>query len=124
MQYMIAMDHRSQNHHRYLPRTIDLVVVELLGLIHCVAILEPDISISLKSGKLDDNSRVILVLTSVVLIIEVLSPLLGLMLGSLPVEEVLTLGLGKLVDFSTGKACKHLLGKCVRDRLACKAMTN
>jgi hypothetical protein len=41
------------------------------------------------------------------------------MLGSLSVEEVLTLGLGELVDFSTSKACEHLLGKCVSDRLAC-----
>jgi hypothetical protein len=29
MQYAIAMDHRKQYHQRHVPRTIDLVVVEL-----------------------------------------------------------------------------------------------
>jgi hypothetical protein len=67
------------------------------------------------------NSRIVLFLASVVLIVQVLGPLLGLMLGSLPVEEVLTLSLSKLVDFGTGKACEQLLGKCVRNRLAYKA---
>jgi hypothetical protein len=66
------------------------------------------------------NLRIVLFLASVVLIVEVLGTLLGLMLGSLPVKEVLTLGLSKLVDFGTGKACEHLLGKCVRNRLAYK----
>jgi hypothetical protein len=106
---------------QYLPRTIDLVVAELLGLIHLVAILELDISISLTRAELQCNSRIVLVLASVVLIIEVLGPLLGLMLRSLSIEEVLTLGLGQLVDFSAGKACEHLLCKLVRDWLACNA---
>lgn len=54
-QCIIAMDHRRQYHHRYLPRTIDLVivvVVELLGLIHLVTILEMVVSISLRRAKL------------------------------------------------------------------------
>lgn len=49
MQYTIAMDHRRQCHHKYLPRTIDLVIVELLGLIILVTILELVVSISLES---------------------------------------------------------------------------
>ncbi len=55
------------------------------------------------------------------LVIEVLGPRLGFVLGSLLVKEVLTLGLGELVDFGPGKARKHLLGKLVRNGLACQA---
>lgn len=58
------------------------------------------------------------------LIVEVLSPFLGFMLGSLLVEEVLALGLGEPVNFSTGKACEHLLGKLVRNWLACNEIPN
>ena len=48
MQYTIAVDHRRHYHHRHLPRTIDLVVVELLGLIHLAPVLESDISMTLR----------------------------------------------------------------------------
>ena len=54
------------------------------------------------------------------LIIHVLHVLLGVTLGLLAVNEVHALGLGELVDLSTCKANEDLLGKLVRDRLACR----
>lgn len=63
--------------------------------------------------------RVILVLATVVRVVELLRLLLRLVLGSLAVKEVLALGLGELVDLSTGEARNELLGELVRDWLSC-----
>jgi hypothetical protein len=57
---------------------------------------------------------VVLVVLAVVLVVE----LLGLVLGLLAVEEVLALGLGEAVDFTTGEASEELLGELVGDGLA------
>lgn len=56
------------------------------------------------------------------LIVHVLGTLTSMMLGLLTVDPVGTLGLGKFVDFSTGKTSKELLGKGVVDRLALLAL--
>lgn len=58
------------------------------------------------------------------LIVKVLGPLLGLMLRSLLVKEVLALGLSELVDFGTGEAYEHLLGELMRDGFACNEEVN
>jgi hypothetical protein len=57
-------------------------------------------------------------LTTVLLLVQVFSVLLGLVLGLLAVEEVKTLGLEKLVDLGSGKTSKDLLGSGVTDGLA------
>jgi len=49
----------------------------------------------------------------VVLIIQVLSILLGVSLGLLTVDEVHSLGLSELVDFSTGDTDEEFLGELV-----------
>jgi hypothetical protein len=61
---------------------------------------------------------VVLVVLAVVLVVELLGVLLGLVLGLLAVEEVLALGLGEAVDFTTGEASEELLGELVGDGLA------
>jgi hypothetical protein len=68
------------------------------------------------------NSRIILIGTlslDVVLIIHVLDVLLGVVLGLLAVDKVHALGLGKLVNLSTGNTDKELLGELMGDGLAC-----
>ena len=65
--------------------------------------------------------RVVLVGTvvvDVVLIVHALCVPLGLVLCLLPVEPVLALCLGELVDLGTGEASEQLLGERVRNRLA------
>jgi hypothetical protein len=52
------------------------------------------------------------------LIVHVLSVTLGLVLGLLAVEEVLALGLSKLVDLSTSETSEELLGELMGDGLA------
>ncbi len=52
------------------------------------------------------------------LVIHVLNVLLGVVLGLLPVDEIHALGLGQLVNLSTGETDKHLLGKLMGDGLA------
>jgi hypothetical protein len=67
--------------------------------------------------------RIILIGTlvlDVVLIVQMLGVLLGVVLGLLTVDEVQSLGLGELVDLSTGDTDKELLGELVRNWLACK----
>jgi len=61
---------------------------------------------------------VVLVVLTVVLVVEVLSTLLGLVLGLLAVDEVLALGLGKTIDLSARETSEELLGELVADRLA------
>lgn len=55
---------------------------------------------------------------AIVLVIHVLNVLLGVVLGLLPVDEIHALGLGQLVNLSTGETDKHLLGKLMGDGLA------
>ena len=55
------------------------------------------------------------------MIIHVLNVLLGVVLGLLAVDEVHALGLGQLVNLSTGNTDKELLGELMGDRLACGA---
>jgi len=117
MQHIVALDHRRQHRYRYLPRTIDLVVVELLRRILLVAIQEKILA-QVKWYHTQYGLRIILFLASVVLIVETLCPPLGLMLGSLSVKEVLALCLCELVDFSTSKACDQLLCELMRYGLA------
>lgn len=56
--------------------------------------------------------------TLVVLLVHMLGVSLGLVFGLLAVEEVLALGLGKLVDLRTSKAGDEFLGEGVGDGLA------
>jgi hypothetical protein len=68
-----------------------------------------------------ESLRVILVsalAALVVILVQVLSVLLGMVLGLLAVDEVETLGLGQLVDLSTGEANEELLGELVGHGLA------
>jgi hypothetical protein len=65
---------------------------------------------------------VVLVLAAVVVIVELLSTLLGLVLGALAVDVVGALGLGELVNLATGDAGQELLGEGVVDGLACMCM--
>ena len=62
---------------------------------------------------------IVLVLAAIVLIVHVLGVLLRCMLGTLAVDEVLALGLGELVDFSTSEPDEEFLGELMLDRLAC-----
>ena len=59
---------------------------------------------------------------SVVLIIQLMALLLSLVLGTLLVEEIHTLGLGKAVDLGAGEAGEELLGELVGDGLAVSAL--
>lgn len=68
--------------------------------------------------KRKENSRIILVLAAVVLVVHALDLLLGVVLGLLTVDEVHALGLSQLVNLSTGKTDEHLLGELMGDRLA------
>lgn len=63
--------------------------------------------------------RVVLIVTAVVLVVEVLSPLLGLVLRPLAVDVVGALGLGETVDLGASETGQQLLGKAVGDSLAC-----
>ena len=65
---------------------------------------------------------VVLLTASVVLVVELLAPLLGLVLSTLLVNEVHALGLGEPVSLESGKAGKHLLGELVGDWLAVAAL--
>ena len=71
-----------------------------------------------------EDLRIILIsilALDVVLVIHGLGVLLGVVLGLLTVDEVHSLGLGELVDLSTGQTDKHLLGELVGDWLACRS---
>jgi hypothetical protein len=63
-----------------------------------------------------------LALTAVLLVIHILNVLLGVVLGLLTVDEVHALGLGQLINLSTGKTNEHLLGELMGDWLACKIL--
>jgi hypothetical protein len=76
----------------------------------------------LTSGQREINLRVILVHVTIVLLVQLLSLLLGVVLGLLLVDKVQTLGLDELVDLSGSKAGEELLGKSVVHRLACLAL--
>lgn len=56
------------------------------------------------------------------LVVHVLNVLLGVVLGLLTVDEVHALGLGQLVNLSTGKTDEHLLGELVGDWLTCQVL--
>lgn len=62
--------------------------------------------------------RVVLVVLTVLLVVQLLGLPLGVVLGLLLVDKVESLGLEQLVDFGTSKASKDLLGKAVVDSLA------
>jgi hypothetical protein len=71
-----------------------------------------------KIRKVKEYSRIILVLLAIVLVVHVLNVLLGVVLGLLPVDEIHALGLGQLVNLSTGETDEHLLGELMGDGLA------
>ena len=56
----------------------------------------------------------------VVLVVHVLDVLPGVVLGLLTIDEVHSLGLGELVDFSTCETDEELLGELVGNWLACE----
>ena len=56
------------------------------------------------------------------LVVHVLNVLLGVVFGLLTVDEVHALGLGQLVNLSTGKTNEHLLGELMGDWLAYKIL--
>jgi hypothetical protein len=56
------------------------------------------------------------------LVVQVLNILLGVVLSLLAVNEVQALGLGELVDLSTGNTNKELLGELMGDWLACNVL--
>jgi hypothetical protein len=58
----------------------------------------------------------------IVLIIHALDVALGVVLGLLTVDEVHSLGLGELIDLSTGDTDEELLGELVGDWLAWKLL--
>lgn len=64
----------------------------------------------------------VLIATTVVLVVELLSVLLGLVLGLLAVDPVGALGLGELVDLGAGEASEELLSEGVGDVLALLAL--
>ena len=64
-------------------------------------------------------ARIIVILSAVVLIIQLMRPLLGLMLGPFAVNEISALCLGELVDFGACKASEEFFGELVRDVFAC-----
>jgi hypothetical protein len=66
--------------------------------------------------------RVVVLMTSVVLVVELVAPLLSLVVGALLVNEVHALRLGEAVDLSTGETGEELLGKLVGDGLALVAL--
>ena len=80
------------------------------------------VSAPLRVCRIRGNSRIILVLTAVVLVIHILNVLLGVVLGLLTVDEVHALGLDQLINLSTGKTNEHLLGELMRDWLACRTL--
>jgi hypothetical protein len=66
--------------------------------------------------------RIVLIGTvslDVVLVVHVLNVLPGVVLGLLTVDKVHSLGLGELVNLSTGEADEELLGELVGDWLSC-----
>lgn len=65
-------------------------------------------------------ARIILILAAVVLVVQLLAAVPGLALGALAVDVVGALGLGELVDLSTGETGEELLGELVGDWLACE----
>jgi hypothetical protein len=67
---------------------------------------------------------IILILASIVLVVHVLGVLLRGMFSTLAVDEVLALGLGKLIGFGSSKTGQHLFGKLVLDYLACVLSVN
>lgn len=67
--------------------------------------------------------RIILISTlplDIVLIVHALNVALGVVLGLLTVDKVHSLGLGELVDLSTGDTDEELLGELVGDWLSWK----
>ena len=80
------------------------------------------VSAALRVCRTRGNSRIILVLTAVVLVIHIFNVLLGVVLGLLTVDKVHALGLGQLINLSTGKTNEHLLGELMGDWLACKVL--
>jgi hypothetical protein len=58
-------------------------------------------------------------LVAIVLIVQLFGVLLGSVLDLFLVDPVFTLGLGKLVDFSTDETSKKLFGEAVANSLAC-----
>lgn len=62
--------------------------------------------------------RIVLLVLSVLLVIQVLSLLLRVMLRFLGINVVESLGLDELVDLGSGEPCEKLLGESVVDRLA------
>lgn len=67
---------------------------------------------------------VVLVVATVVVVVEGLSALLGLVLGTLTVNVVGTLGLSKAVNLTGSETGKEFLGELVRDWLACSKVSN
>jgi len=61
---------------------------------------------------------IILILATIVVIVHLLTSLLRLVLSTLAVNEVLTLGLSKSINFQTSKTSEKLLGKGVVYSLA------
>lgn len=68
--------------------------------------------------------RVVLVLTTVVLVVKLLGVAPGVTLGLLAVNVVGALGLGETVDLTASEASKNLLGKSVRDSLAWRGVSD
>jgi hypothetical protein len=65
---------------------------------------------------------VVLVVVAVVLVIQVLGVASGIVLGTLAVDEVGSLGLGQLVNLGGSEASEELLGELVGDGLACSCV--
>jgi len=64
-----------------------------------------------------------LLVLAVMLVVQLLSPLLGLVLGTLTVDVVGALRLGELVDLTASNAGKELLGERMVDGLACMPLS-
>lgn len=65
---------------------------------------------------------IILILSTVVLVVELVGVLTSLALQLLAVVEVLALGLGEPVDLGAGEASEELLGELVAHGLACRVV--
>lgn len=87
----------------------------VVGLAHYCHGLAP---LHLHQSRVTANSRVVAVVTRVLLVVQVLGLLLGLVLRSLLADKVHAPGFGELVYLGRSKAGDELLGETVVDALA------
>jgi hypothetical protein len=68
---------------------------------------------------IEEDLRVIVIITTIVLIVQILNTLLCLVMGTLFVVEIHTFGLGESVDLSAYKTNQNFFCKFVLNGLTC-----